>query len=280
MKELYNNFGIMTCNELLNFLEDYKNGTEFIETFEKELKEKESDQLMNERKIDISFQIFNQSIWKNKVDHLKICDMPLPQDINESLQQFTQFFNSHFSRKRLIFSNQLSTVEMQINNSKNIFVMTCPTKYAIVLLQFNEKNSYSLKELSSKLLIPEDEMYSILSTLSSSQVDLLKHKNDLYHLENNDKNENISIPIQIQSSLISAEFELKNIIRQQYQIECQLIQIIKTNDGLDANQIIEKIMNSIQSFSITEEFIFQHLDILVQKSFLSLDSTGIYHFIP
>ena len=80
--------------------------------------------------------------------------------------------------------------------------------------------------------------------------------------------------------LISAEFELKNIIRQQYQIECQLIQIIKTNDGLDANQIIEKIMNSIQSFSITEEFIFQHLDILVQKSFLSLDSTGIYHFIP
>lgn len=251
-KQLNDMYGYLLSHAIFEILNDYANETEFIKRFDNHGL--------------LSIQLMKQDNWQQMKENL----MPLPPEIKPKMEEFSQYFYDQNPKKRLSISQKLSTAELQFGK----YQISCPAEFAIVLLQFNKKRNVSINDLHEALLLPEDIIENLLGTLIKSGI--LNQKRGLYSIAQ--ISENIQIPILNSPNANDKNFDLKDLMQKQFQIDAQIMSVVKKFDGMDSEKIKEKL--NISDFTIDDAFINQRLEYLTHKGFISLDSSGSYHFLP
>lgn len=244
------------------------------ETFKKHMETKETP--LN---IDFYIMVLSSGSWPFQ----QCLPLTLPTDLEKCQQRFTDFYSSQHSGRKLSWLYSMSKGELVTNCYKNRYTLQASTFQIAILLLFNEKTEYLVKDIADLTQIKMETLVQVLAVLfkakflvseedgeleeSDIQADtrvklFLNYKNKKFRI-------NINAPIK---SEVKQEDEKthKNIEEdRKLLIQAAIVRIMKMRKTLKHINLISEVLSQLSSrFKPKVPIIKKCIDILIEKEYL------------
>ena len=134
--------------------------------------------------LDFSIQILGTVSWPFTNQH----EFSLPQELEKSVQTFTEFYQQQHSGRKLTWLYNYSKGELMTHCFKNKYTLQASTLQMALLLQFNQSEELTIKQLMESVQINQQDhniLYQVVQILLKSKL-LVYDESTL----NKDKKEN------------------------------------------------------------------------------------------
>jgi hypothetical protein len=218
-----------------------------------------------------------------------------PPDIVEVSDRFTQFYLNRFSGRRLNFQMDKGKADVSVQFSakcKKILVVS--TYQMLVLLLFNNKNTWTFKEMQEATSIPREDLQVAALSMAHPKVKVMrkapntKDIQDSHKFQLNPKYQNPRAKIPIPTLNIKSnkpEIDDKNmeaIYRlRRHQMDAAIVRIMKARKTLKHPDLVTEVVKQLRGrFTPKPVDIKKRIANLIELEYLERDENDrqLYHY--
>lgn len=276
----------------------------------KELNEKFKEELKSKGETlnyDLYVQVLTSGSW---VMQPPTNEINLPSALLAGIDRFQAFYDQKYSGRKLSWMTNSSRGEIQANCYRSNHIFSASTYQMIILLQYNESDSYSVEELSEKTKIEMDFLKQVLALLikakilcddSGTKIEDTKCTTDYKDNEaSQEKDAALENRLQADSKVylnlnyknrklrVNINAPLKTEIKQEQEkthknieedrkilIQATIVRIMKTRKNLNHQNLMVEVINQLSTrFKPSVPVIKKCIDILIEKEYLSRDQSS------
>ncbi|CAF0947222.1 unnamed protein product [Adineta steineri] len=207
-------------------------------------------------------------------------DIILPIEFKTIYDNFTTFYLSKHTGRKLILLHQYSKGELQINFTTKKYRLQVSTYQMLILLLFNQELIWTVEQIQDKTQIRSELLFEILLGLLKSKLliadDPLTLNSRIKLAENfiSDKTRlNLNLPSKPneqkdQSHLVTAAVDERQMV-----IQAALVRIMKKERTLKHSLLIQQVIQQLTSnFKPDISLIKKYIEILIEKEYFQRDS--------
>ncbi|KAI9314722.1 Cullin family-domain-containing protein [Dichotomocladium elegans] len=245
----------------------------------------ESDYYPKDSTISFRVTVLAQGIWPTYA----LLEVNLPFHMMECQSAYEAFYASKKKGHRLTWQNFLASCIVKAyfpNGSKEIQISLLQT---VVLLLFNEKDTYSYAEIAARTNMDQKELKRVLASLACGQHQLLLKErgtqsgsaeyteitsSDTFTYNSNFTSSNVRIKINVaQQDQVGDErkaTERKVLVDRQHQLEAAIVRIMKSKKKIGHSDLMKELFLQIK-FPLEASDIKKRIESLIDRDYLSRD---------
>lgn len=233
---------------------------------------------------------FNSEQNKNKElnsENLKIKGMP--ESLSKCIKEFTSFYYGKFTNRFISFVPELSWAELFVRINAKTYTFIVSTQQLILLMLFNSKKEYELKQLKELTDFSDDKLIEIYQPLIKNNVLILKNSSLCLNMNftNNESKLNLNYKCKDKTKAKEEEKKDKEVSHfiledRKYQIDASLIHVLKKYKKLSFDELKNKVTVEVKNYFIPEiHLLKQRLENLIDRNFIERDENNpdIYIYI-
>ncbi|KAA6399356.1 MAG: putative cullin [Streblomastix strix] len=143
---------------------------------------------------------------------IKISNINLPENLQQALQSFQQFYRRIKPYRQIEFVPQFGTVEVQVQVWQQTYTITMKPIQAIILLQFADGAVKSLRELEQTLQIGIEEVKRNILPMMTQTPPILTSATEGADREGNQRQDDIYLKLNKKFQSRSQNFRLKQTV--------------------------------------------------------------------
>jgi len=255
----------------------------------------------NNNDIKLNTKVLTTGYWP--IPRKKGCN-EMPPEILSICDTFKRFYCDSHSGRKLIFDTSRGSAELRVEFDAAPKDLVVHTYQMCILLLFNDKDTYSWKEIVSLLKIEKNEMNEWqrhILALAHPKVKVLNKRpnkkelkmEDTFSFNNKYKNQRVRVHIGIldaakDKNKTQQQKNKKRQVPQQVlesrknRVEAAIVRIMKARKKLNHQQLIVEVVHQLQSrFNPDPQFIKQRIASLIEREYLERDSKDrrLYHYL-
>lgn len=209
----------------------------------------------------------------------------VPVDIAPCLQCFESFYLDKNSGRQLKWVHSLAQCTIKAHFPEATKELQVSLFQSLVLLPFNDADTYTCKELQACTGMEEKELKRTLQSLSLAQVKVLKKSSKTQEVDDADSfsfNKEFSHNLyrikinQIQAKETEEEKEQTNekvLVERQYAIDAAVVRIMKARKQLSHHDLMREVLPQLK-FQTTGTDIKKRIESLIERDYLERDTTA------
>jgi cullin 1 len=233
---------------------------------------------------ELSVTVLTTGFWPT----YKSDDITLPQELACCVQEFTKFYETRTSHRRLRWVHTLGTAHLVGHFDAKKIDLVVSTYQACILMLFNGQNSYTMSEILQAVKLPESELKRYLGTLIGAEGN--KHKiltkvpdnpkdlqpDDVYTFNNafNDKARKIKMSLLVTKVSQEEKAATKATVNEdrKHAVEAAIVRVMKSRRQLDHNMLITQVSQQLmQHFKPDPKIIKKRIEDLIQREYIERD---------
>ncbi|GBM71016.1 Cullin-1 [Araneus ventricosus] len=246
------------------------------------------EQFKNERgplDVDFSINVISSSSWPFN----QSLTFSLPQELEQSVQQFTTFYCSRFNGRKLTWLHGMSRGELISKCFDKPYTLQASTFQMAVLLQFNTQSTLSFSQLEESTAIRSDILLQVLQALT--KLKLLKDPNDdpitttssiMLNGAYRNKKLKVNINVPIKSEMRSEQETVHRHVEEDRKllIQAAIVRIAKIRKVVKHHILLSEVLNQLSSrFKPKIPVIKKCIDILIEKEYLKRVEKDSYCYV-
>jgi cullin 3 len=281
-----NDCGYQYASKLEGMFHDMKISKETLEEYKASAN--------NQASIDVDVDILTASYWPGQVSSSEVI---LPEVINSCCTNFTQFYHSKHSGRKLVWQTHLggATIKASFPACTKHIYLTMSTYQMCILLLFNHAEVIALADIREQCNIPEVELRRHLLSMCTPKMKLLSKESKGKGIADDDTfkvNEGFTSKfLRLKVPLISA----KEVVVEEtdkvpaaveedrrYLVEAACVRIMKARRTLSLNELVAEVSHQLSHrFSPDPQLIKKRIESLIERDFLERDTSDrrIFHYI-
>lgn len=238
--------------------------------------------------IEMTVNVLTAVYWP-KYPSVKV---PLPAEMLELQTAFCNFYKSKHQGRTLTFQHTLGHCLLKSKFKKERKELQVSLNQALVLLQFNKKDSMTFTEIRQSTEIEETELKRTLQSLACGKARVITKSpksKDVQASDVFDFNENFSHKLmrikinQIQFKETPKENQETNSRVQENrknQIEAAIVRIMKTRKTLEHQKLMVEIVQQVK-FPVHSTDIKKRVENLIERDYMKRDNdkNNVYHYV-
>ncbi|KAJ8900931.1 hypothetical protein NDN08_000229 [Rhodosorus marinus] len=268
---------------------DMKTSEETNAAFKNSLTEAEKQALPCS--LDLNVSVLKIGVWP--VSEVASNGLPiLPHDVTEHLKLFISKYNEGHDGRILKVQNSLGTAELRAKFSKSEHELVVSTWQMCVLMNFNDQDSLTYKELQEATGISEQVLCRTLQSLACAKYKILLKEprgrdvgeTDVFSFNAAFTNRGFRIRVPTISSSKENDKEREDAkarVEQDRkpQIEAAIVRIMKDRKTLDHSQLIAEVVRQLSpKFRPEVPDIKLRIESLIDREFLARDNERTYKY--
>lgn len=244
------------------------------ETFKKHIETKE--QSLN---IDFYIMVLSSGSWPFQ----QCLPLTLPAELEKSYQRFTEFYSNQHSGRKLSWLYSMSKGELVTNCYKNRYTLQASTFQIAILLLFNEKTEYLVKDICDLTQIKMETLVQVLAVLFKAKFLVSEEDGELEEsdiqattlvklfLNYKNKKFRININAPIKSEVKQEDEKTHKNIEEDRKllIQAAIVRIMKMRKVLKHINLITEVLSQLSPrFKPKVPIIKKCIDILIEKEYL------------
>lgn len=244
------------------------------ETFKKHIETKEL--IIN---IDFYIMVLSSGSWPFQ----QCLPLTLPTELEKSTQCFTDFYSSQHSGRKLSWLYSMSKGELVTNCYKNRYTLQASTFQIAILLLFNEKTEYFVKDICDLTQIKMETLVQVLAVLFKAKFIVSEEDGELEEtdiqaatlvklfLNYKNKKFRININAPIKSDVKQEDEKTHKNIEEDRKllIQAAIVRIMKMRKVLKHINLISEVLSQLSPrFKPKVPIIKKCIDILIEKEYL------------
>ncbi|CAJ0585339.1 unnamed protein product, partial [Mesorhabditis spiculigera] len=282
--------GFEYTNKLQRMFNDTEISKDITRKFKEHCKEKNA-----QFAVDVNVMVLGVSSWPT----LPLVEMHLPHQLTDVIEQFTGFYNTMHTGRKLRWSYQQARGELSTNRYPKKYVFLAWTTQMAVLMLYNEQDSYTLSELIALLGIDRPALLPIISSLIKTEVlksvdvskdqELTSATPDTTEFAIQDKFQAKKFRVDLMKVQVRSEVKKESDVDtkqieedRRVVIEACIVRIMKMRKRLVHNELIAEVIQQLQRrFNPALPKIRAAIDSLIEREFLkrSDESMNIFEYI-
>ena len=241
--------------------------------------------------IELNVSVCTTGAWPTS----SIQPIKKPPDIVQVSDRFTQFYLNRFSGRRLNFQMDKGKADVSVQfNAKTKKILVVSTYQMIVLLNFNNKNTWTFKDLMDSTGIPKEELMVASLSMAHPKVKIMrkapntKDVQDQHKFQINPKytNPRAKIPIptlniktsskEIDNTKMEAIYRLRR-----HQMDAAIVRIMKARKTLKHPDLVTEVVKQLRGrFTPKPVDIKKRIANLIELEYLERDEQDrqLYHY--
>ena len=223
---------------------------------------------------------FNSEQNKNKElnsENLKIKGMP--ESISKCIKEFTSFYYGKFTNRFIAFVPELSWAELFVRINSKTYTFIVSTPQLILLMLFNSKREYNLKQLKELTDFSDDKLIEIYQPLIKNNVLILKNSSLYLNMNytNNESKLNLNYKCKDKTKMKDEDKKDKEVSHflledRKYQIDASLIHVLKKYKRLSFDELKNNVTVEVKNYFIPDVVLLkQRLENLIDRNFIERD---------
>ncbi|CAG9310481.1 unnamed protein product [Blepharisma stoltei] len=276
-------FGEKYANKMLIMYNDISISEKLMEDF------KESGR-GSMRGIEMEVKILKNGCWPENPP--EFCS--IPRELISCTELFESFYLEKYHKRKLTWTMASGTIDLSTIFTPNNYICIVNPYQASLLLMFNHKNSFTVKEIIENSKLRESTLKANLIKFFNPKCQLLKKESKGKKLNNDEKieiNEDFQsknmkinyLPKMIsRSESIQKKEETAILNERRNIIDSILIKIAKKSKIIKHQDMIEEVLQEMQNFKPRVPMINDQIESLINREFLmrSENDNTVYHYIP
>lgn len=293
--------GYEYTSKLQRMYQDFANvSKEQNEKFREQLKAKNEP-----LKFDLYVQILTSGSWPAQPRELEN-KVKLPPELMDGIERFEKFYYSQFNGRKLTWLYNSSRGEILSTCFKSPHLFSASTLQMIVLLQYNDADSYTLSEISDRTNIELGVLKQVVALLVKakilcddtnpfSDVDLRSSSATIQdtldalvgrmcpstvislYLGYKNKKVRVNINMPLKSEVKQDQEKTHKNIEEDRKIliQASIVRIMKMRKKLNHHNLIGEVMSQVSSrFKGSVSVIKKCIDIMIEKEYLQRDENS------
>jgi cullin 3 len=235
----------------------------------------------------------------------------LNEYITNEMTKFEGFYNAKFSGRKITWIHSQGTVDvrMQLTNTQSSFLLTVSPIQASILLLFNTKTNWPVKEICDQTGLPVEEFQRHLLSLSlNPKARILTRKSDSGKAKTVDiddefqlidtfdsKQRHVRVPLLLEQAsgvpeMVSADdmidtgHGVEQLVDEdrKHSIEAAIVRVMKTRKQLDHNGLVIEVTKMLNPrFTPSIQMIKSRIDNLIDREFIARDNDDLklYYYV-
>ncbi|XP_054724401.1 cullin-1-like [Uloborus diversus] len=235
--------------------------------------------------LDFSISVISSSSWPFQ----QSITFSLPQELEQSVQQFTNFYCAHYSGRKLHWLHGMSRGELSARCFDKPYTFQASTFQMAVLLQFNTCDRLSVSQLEESTGIKTEILMQILQALVKLKllkVPDIKSVNQFSQvslcLGYRNKKLKVSINVPIKSEIKSEQETVQRHVEEDRKllIQAAIVRIAKTRKVVKHHLLLTEVLSQLSHrFKPKVSIIKQCIDILIEKEYLKREDKDSYCYV-
>jgi len=201
-----------------------------------------------------------------------------PKILQDSLQQFEQFYSSKHTGRKLSWLYNQSLVDIQLNYLDRPYIITLNVYQLSLVLQFSNRDQINFAELMKLCSLPLQNFLKSLKGIIDAGL-LTAHEETLCEtsvvtLNTTFTSKRLHQKVLVPQSIKSQEKEVESscsTVQQdrKYYMECTIVRIMKSRKVMLHNALVhEAIEQSRKKFIPDMQFIKKNIEALIEKQYI------------
>ncbi|KAI8051205.1 Cullin [Syncephalis plumigaleata] len=232
----------------------------------------------SELSVDFSVSILGTSAWPLNPP---ATSFTVPPELESIFKRFQDFYDSKYQGRKRTWLFQHSRAEVRttyLKSSRAGYTFQVSTYQMGILLQYNQKTSYTARELMDSTKLSKEFVIGLLGVLTKARVlkvtnGELGDDNANYELNTDFKSKKVRINLNVP---IKAEVEKENVDTQKtieedrkMLVQAAIVRIMKARKTLKHSGLVTEVIDQLKSrFNPNIPLIKKCIDMLIEKEYL------------
>eukprot|EP00871_Galdieria_phlegrea_P005046 jgi/Galph1/5542/GphlegSOOS_G4136.1 len=213
--------------------------------------------------VDLSVVVLTSSYWPQS----PVGEVKLPKELAKLQDAFTRFYLNKYAGRKLTWTHNNSSCTLRANFPYGQKTISVSLYQTLVLLQFNESDSLSLKEINERVGLEMKELKRTLQSLACGKIRVLKKEPLSRDVEDEDINQ-----IQVKETAEENQQTTERVVQdRQYQIDAAIVRIMKTRKTLTHSQLMSELYEQLK-FPYQPADLKKRIESLIDREYLERDS--------
>ena len=271
-------------SKLEEMFNDIKLSNNVMLSFKKHLQDDHDENIY----VDLNVNILDMEYWPN----FQPMEIKLPGEMVHAQQMFTKFYLSMHSGRKLEWQPTLNHCVLKASFLQGTKELDVSLLQALVLLLFNESDTLTLAQISSRTNIDDMELRLILQSLARGKAQVLLKiprskevtENDKFTYNKDFTNQQFKIrinQIQIKENREEQQQTKERIFQDcQYQIDAAIVRIMKIRKVLTHNLLFTELHNQLK-FPIKPTDFKKRIESLIDLDYIKRhkDNLNTYNYV-
>ncbi|XP_031123798.1 cullin-4-like isoform X2 [Ipomoea triloba] len=238
--------------------------------------------------IEMSVHVLTTGYWPTYPP----MDVRLPHELNVYQDIFKEFYLSKYSGRRLMWQNSLGHCVLKAEFPKGKKELAVSFFQTVVLMLFNEAESFSFQDIKEAIGIEDKELRRTLQSLACGKVRVLQKIPKGRDVEDDDTfvfNDQFTAPlyrikvnaIQMKETVEENTSTTERVFQdRQYQVDAAIVRIMKTRKVLSHTLLIAELFQQLK-FPIKPADLKKRIESLIDREYLERDKSNpqIYNYL-
>jgi cullin 1 len=228
---------------------------------------------------DIGVSVLTTGFWPT----YKQQDIDLPKEMLDSQAQFKAFYDNRTKNRRLAWIYSLGSVTIKGNFDARPVEMLCSTSFhAAVLLQFNDKEELSFKELQEQLRMPKEDLVRVLHSLACAKYKVLTKspegkgidEGDIFRFNAGFTDKMRRIKIMLPALADEKKRVVEDVAKdRQHAIDAAIVRTMKSRKVMNHQQLTIEVVEQLRKmFQPDPRMIKKQVESLIDREYLERDT--------
>merc|ERR1712188_281765 len=240
--------GYQFTSKLEGMFNDIHQSTNTMERFRAHLSDRDDDPLHG---VDLSVQVLTTGYWPTQT----VNPCVFPSVVSDCVKTFTDYYLSHYSGRQLTFQPNMGTADLKMQLGRAKHEVNVSTYQMCILMLFNERESYTMKEMLTRTGIPSNELERQIISLARFKLVLKEPRTrafketDIISVNMNFKCKLFKFKVQSVSSANSQKNREKTREKvdedRKHQIEACIVRVMKSRKSIQHALLVSEVCQQL-----------------------------------